>query len=396
MTQRIKYIVLLLPFTLLLAFLPACQSTYIGRWIAWNLSDIEDYKKFPKEEMKNALPYYEYPKVDKQRQLHHISFLKNDEEVRVTLDDLLKQSNTTAFIVIKNDSIYFEGYANGYKRESINTSFSIAKSITSLLIGIAIDQRLISSRHDAITQYLPELLESDPALKVVTFDHLLMMQSGFHYIDNDLPWGDKPKNYYGPHLRKRALNVKLDKAPGKEWEYMGYNPILCGLILEEVTGKTVPQYMEEQVWSRMGMEFTGSWSLDSDESKMAKMESGVNARAIDFAKIGSLYLHEGKWNGHQIISSNWTKSSTSLDGSVRVWGGVHYKDFWWIYPEQDELPQSYAATGHLGQYIFISPRENTVIVRFGKDKGHVDSWIYLFRRLSFELNNQEGHIHRTL
>lgn len=385
MKRLVKYILLFLPLTLLLAFVPACQSTYIGRFIAWNMSDIKDHEKFPGAVMQNAGPVSHYPVASQRQLIDQVSYVDDGEQVSLPMQELLNESNTTAFIVIKNDTIFFEGYASGYTRESINTSFSVAKSITSILIGIALDQQLISSRHDAVTSYLPELLESDPELDKVTLHHLLMMQSGFYYIDNDLPWGDKPKNYYGPDLRKRALNVKADKEPGVEWEYMGYNPILCGMILEEVSGMTVAEFTEQYLWSKLGMEYPGSWSLDSEDTRMAKMESGVNGRAIDFAKIGSMFLHMGQWNGDQVVSPEWVKSSTSLEGSVAVWDGVRYKDFWWVYPEKEDLPRAYAATGHLGQYIFVSPEENTVMVRFGKDKGDVP-WIRLFRQLSARLH----------
>jgi CubicO group peptidase (beta-lactamase class C family) len=314
--------------------------------------------------------------------LKHLSYTYKENNYKKGIDDFVESTETTALIIIRNDTILYEGYGNEYTRSSINTSFSVAKSITSLLIGIALDENKISSTHEKITHYLPELLESDPGLNQVTIYNLLMMQSGFYYRDHDLVWGDKPKNYYHPCLRNRALSVKLDEAPGERWQYMGYNPILCGIILERVTGTTVSEYFQDKIWKKLGMEFPASWSLDSDEDQMEKMESGVNGRAIDFAKLGRLMLNQGDWNGEQIISSKWIEDCTSLVGSVKAWEGVHYKKFWWIYPSNKNHPQSFAATGHLGQYIFVSPSENTVIVRFGKDTGKVDSWIKIFRELA--------------
>ena len=168
---------------------------------------------------------------------------------------------------------------------------------------------------------------------------------------------------------------------------MGYNPILCGMILEQATEKSVTKYAEEKIWKKLGMEIAASWSLDSEEGQIEKMESGVNGRAIDFAKLGRLMLQDGNWNGEQIISAQWVKDCVSLEGSAQAWEGVYYKNFWWLYPANDQHPQSFAATGHLGQYIFVSPQEQTVIVRFGRDMGNVDSWIRIFRDVATQVGS---------
>ncbi|MDX1628229.1 MAG: serine hydrolase [Fulvivirga sp.] len=371
---------------LLLAYLPACQSTYVGRYIAWNNSDISDHEKFPKRALIKSEDPFIYP--ERHYEIEAFSYTANGRHKAMPPAQFLEETNTTALIVIKNDSIYYEGYGSGYERGSINTSFSIAKSVTALLIGIALDQGLIESIEDPMIKYLPELKSNDPQGSV-TIRHLLMMQSGFYYIDHDLPWGDKPKNYYKPNLRERAYNVQITETPGTEWQYMGYNPILCGMILEKVTHQSVTAFFEEEVWKPMGAEYAGSWSLDSKASQMEKMESGINGRAIDFVKIASLYLHHGHWNDRDIVSSDWVQACTSLDGSVKAWEGTHYKNFWWLYPSSDTLPFAYAATGHLGQYLFISPEERTVIARFGKNKGDLDSWIAFFRNLSYQM--EENH-----
>lgn len=379
-----RFGVLFLFGAVILLLIPACESTYLGRWVAWNFSDIEDYKKFPYREVSNASPVFNFA-VAAAPKVNTVSYQYKGKDYKKPIADFIDQTGTTAFIIIKNDTILFEGYGNGYTRSSINTSFSIAKSITSMLVGIAIDEGAINSTNDPITMYIPELLESDEQIKEVSLANLLMMQSGFYYRDHDLVWGDKPKNYYHPCLRSRTLKVKMDEPPGERWQYMGYNPILCGIILERVTGGSVSNYFENKIWSGLGMEFPASWSIDSEEGQMEKMESGVNGRAIDFAKLGRLMLLDGNWEGKQIISKAWVKECTSLEGSIKAWDGVHYKNFWWIYPANEKHPVSYAATGHLGQFIFVSPSEQTIIVRFGKDMGKVDSWIKIFRHMATQV-----------
>ncbi len=366
--------------------MPSCQSTYLGRWVAWNFSDIKDYEKFPSRTIATAGPAFHFRSAHKNQLIKDVTYTFKEKRLNKAIEDFIEQTETTALIVIKEDTIRFEGYANGYTRASINTSFSIAKSITSMLMGIAIDEGAIDSVVDPVTKYLPELMDSDPDLRQVTLSHLLMMQSGFFYRDHDLVWGDKPKNYYSPCLRSRVLDVKLTEPPGARWQYMGYNPIMCGMILERATSQTVSEYFQNKIWQKLGMEFDASWSMDSEEDQMEKMESGVNGRAIDFAKLGRLMLKRGEWNGEQVISADWVVDCTRLEGSVKTWEGVHYNNFWWIYPANESHPQSFAATGHLGQYIFVSPKEQTVIVRFGKSPGKVDSWIRIFRKLATDMN----------
>lgn len=382
----IRLSIALLALTAFLLIMPSCESTYLGRWVAWNFSDIKDYEKFPSRKVFNAGTVFHFTSGADKSPLKTVTYTFKDKKITKAITDFVDQTETTALIVIKNDTIQFEGYGNGYTRSSINTSFSIAKSITAMMMGVAIDEGAIQSLDDPITKYLPELVNSDPKLQSVTLSNLLMMQSGFYYRDHDLVWGDKPKNYYHPCLRSRVLNVKLDEAPGERWQYMGYNPIMCGMILERVTHQTVSNYFHEEIWKKLGMEFEASWSMDSDADQMEKMESGVNARAIDFAKLGRLMLNGGNWNGEKVISKDWVDDCTTLEGSVKAWEGVYYKNFWWIYAANENHPQSFAATGHLGQYIFVSPEEQTIIVRFGKSEGKVDSWIRIFRSIASDIN----------
>jgi CubicO group peptidase (beta-lactamase class C family) len=131
------------------------------------------------------------------------------------------------------------------------------------------------------------------------------------------------------------------------------------------------------------MEFDASWSLDSEEDSMAKMESGVNARAIDFAKLGRLMLHGGNWEGRQIVSKDWVALSSTIDPANRVQGveNVYYQYGWWINGPSDTRSFAVYGSGHLGQYLFIYPEENSIIVRFGKKTGRVDSWGEVFQEI---------------
>jgi CubicO group peptidase (beta-lactamase class C family) len=146
------------------------------------------------------------------------------------------------------------------------------------------------------------------------------------------------------------------------------------------------------------MEYPATWSLDSEKTRFEKMESGINARAIDFAKFGSLFLHNGNWHGQQLISEDWVLESTAPDPDDhrpwRVYGDWkdaegYYKYMWWG-RLNDDGTYDYAAQGHLGQWIYVSPDEDMVIVRFGADNGDVDSWADIFRSLIEKARQTDG------
>jgi CubicO group peptidase (beta-lactamase class C family) len=292
--------------------------------------------------------------------------------------------------VIHNDKLLYERYFNGYNERSVNTSFSMAKSFASALVGIAIDEGHIKSVDEPITDYIPELLEKDKRFKSITIQHLLTMTSGIKYEEGgDLPWSeeaDDTKTYYATDLRELALeNCRIEREPGEYFEYNNYNPLLVGMILERATGMPVARYLQEKLWKPMGMEADGSWSLDSTSSGFEKMESGINARARDFARFGMLFAKEGVWEGKQLVSRGWAQKSTRADTSTDP--SLDYQYFWWVNTPDGEN-YHFSARGNYGQYIYVVPEKDLVIVRLGKEEGDqgYGHWIDLFEELATKLD----------
>jgi CubicO group peptidase (beta-lactamase class C family) len=157
-----------------------------------------------------------------------------------------------------------------------------------------------------------------------------------------------------------------------------------GLILERATGMSVSGYLQEKLWKPMGMEADGSWSLDSTQSGFEKMESGLNARARDFGRFGMLFAKEGRWEGEQLISQGWIEQSTRADTSTDPSQGYQY--FWWV--DTPAATNHFSARGNYGQYIYVAPEKDLVIVRLGKEEGEqgYDYWIELFEDLSTKLD----------
>ncbi len=363
MKRKFKLIV---PLLVLITLTVSCK---IGRFVYYNFANITDYKIFPSRELVNDSVIFHYYAAQKAKAPKSITY--NNEEI--SFNDFLKESNTVAFLIIKNDTIQYENYFNGYNEESIVASFSMAKSITSILIGCALDDGYIKSVDEPVVNYVPELKEN--GLEKVTIKHLLQMSSGIKFNESYAnPFGDAATFYYGTDLKKTIYKMKPQHAPGKGFEYSSGDTQLLGLVLQRsLKGKSITAYLNEKIWTPLGMEYSASWSLDRKDG-LEKTFCCINARARDFSKIGRLYLNNGNWNGKQIVSKEWVKESTHPEKGE---GNVsHYKYQWWLTGDG-----SYTAKGILGQFIYVNPAKHLIIVRLGKNYGNV-SWIPVFKSLA--------------
>ncbi len=378
-----------LSLTIYIYSLPDLDREYALRLLSLGESDVKDYMRFPVREIQNPDRAIMLASDPHPEWFLSITYMANGKKYQSSVDELMTSLQTQALIVIQNDRVVYEKYYNGYQRDSIVTSFSSVKSFNSAMIGIAIDQGLINSVNDPIIQYLPEL--KGRGLDEMTIRDLLLMSSGIKYVEDEnlfpllgVPFSDDAKTYYYPDLQLLALKeVKHgDETIGKYMHYNNYHPILEGMIIERVTGMPVAKYLKQTIWQPMGAEYGASWSLDSMKTSFEKMESGLNGRAIDFARFGLLYLHKGNLNGNQIVTEKWVKESTSPDpNDNREWpswpeyrkNGGYYKYHWWG-NVRDNGHFDYTAAGNFGQYIYVCPQKNLVIARFGEDDEPVDSF----------------------
>jgi CubicO group peptidase (beta-lactamase class C family) len=259
----------------------------------------------------------------------------------------------------------------------------LRSSFLSTLVGIAIEEGAIGGVDDPVTDYLPELAERDERFGQITLRHLLTMSSGLRYDEHSgpVPWGDDISTYYGTDLRDVGLNdSQIVEDPGTTWLYNNYNPLLLGMVLERATGMPVAEYMSTRLWRPLGAEEDATWSLDSEHSGFEKMESGLNAAAVDYARFGLLFLHGGQWNDAQVVPMSWVDSATAGDATDPA---GFYQYFWWV---DDERSDRFYALGNLGQYIYVAPDAGVVIVRNGREWGtENDTWLDTFRTIADEL-----------
>ncbi len=378
--------------------------SYLKRYVFWNNPTNKDYKKFPSEKISCEKSFFEFNKDGsgefyKSDLFREIEYKYKNETIRSSLREFLESTGTTSFIIIRDDKILFEEYFNNYRRESINTSFSTSKSFTSALIGIAIDEGFIKSLDDKVVDYVPEL--KGKASDSLSLRHLITMSSGIKYNTSYYPWADEPKSYHYTDLKKLVLkNVKQEYEPGQYFKYVNYNTILLGIILERSTHSSPIAYLQDKIWKPIQMEFPAEWGMDSRKKGFPKMESGINARSIDFAKFGRLFLNKGKWDNKQIISEEWIKEST---GPLKAPNDqyyvsknfypysmffndkrLYYKYGWWGL-KSDAENYDFMAIGMLGQFIYVCPQKQIIIVRNGSKWGKISWWPGLFKGLTDKL-----------
>ncbi|MBK8612280.1 MAG: serine hydrolase [Flavobacteriales bacterium] len=362
----------ILPIALLLLLASGCT---VGRFVKWNFADRRDYRKFPTRPLPASPQPFHYPVAA--QELGPRKVTENGKEV--PLDAWLADHKTVAFLVIRRDTILYERYFKGYDTTQVHPSFSMAKSVVSMLIGTAIADGLIRDVQQPITDFIPELKAN--GFDAVTIEHVLQMTSGIDFQESYVnPFGTVAKFYYGRQLTKYTLDLKLKNPPGTKWEYVSGDTQLLGLLLERALRakgdpRTLTQYLSDRIWTPLGMEHPSSWSIDHKGDGIEKAFCCINAPARDFAKLGSLYLKKGLWRGQQLVPEAWVETSTK---AVTTNGGASFYRYQWWLPSGEG---DFNAEGILGQFIYVDPARELVIVRLGGAYGNV-GWPQFFRTLA--------------
>ncbi|HRX30250.1 MAG: serine hydrolase [Bacteroidales bacterium] len=378
---KIRHVVLAV-VVLLAIFLSLPQNRYIVKALIYQKVNIDDYKIFANRTVKkgDAQPW----KISSD----YNSLKLSKEEL-----DYFNEFGTVAFLVVKDTALLFEAYWDGYGTNSYSNSFSMAKSIISLLVGCAVEDGYIHSLDDPISKYLPELKAGDS----VTIRNLLTMSSGLSWDESySSLFSQTTKGYYGSNLPKLVLSqISLEK-PGKYFEYRSGDTQLLSLIVERATGKTLSDYVSERIWSKIGAEHNALWCLDR-KNGVEKAFCCFNSNARDFARFGQLVLNNGSWNGKQIIPLDYlhqaVQPATYLKDSETGKPCNFYGYQWWIL-DLDGYHVIYAR-GLNGQYIFAIPQLNSVIVRLGHKRSTVridgtPEDVYKYIRLGIQIINNKN------
>tara|TARA_Y100000385_G_scaffold12854_3_gene13158 strand:- start:8798 stop:10051 length:1254 start_codon:yes stop_codon:yes gene_type:complete len=280
------------------------------------------------------------------------------------LQETLEEIETGAFLVFDRDTLRYEYYENDVTQESKTNSFSMAKSIVTILVQIAIQEGDISSWDEQVLKYIPEL--KGPGSSILTLANLSGMTADIDWNEDYYnPFGIQAKAYYGSDLYQTLVKREIGPEVGLRFKYQSAATSLLGFCLEAATGKKIYDYASEKLWTPLGAESDAFWHLD--ETGNALSYCCYNAIARDYGRLGKLILDNGYWNGERIVDSSFLKSATT-PGTHQYYG----LSFWigTVPSNQSAEKDPYIAfNGHLGQWIIALPNSNRVIVRTGHSKG---------------------------
>ena len=309
------------------------------------------------------------------------------------IHDNIENYDPVAFLVIQDEKIKYEEYWDGYNENSLSNSFSAAKSVVALMIGIALDEGKIKSLDQPVGDFLPEY--SEGSRKELTIRQVLTMSSGLNWEEKyTTPFSTTARAYYGSDIAELVTDLEVVEKPGVYFDYLSGNTQILAMVVESATGQRISHLASEKIWKRIGASQDALWCLDKEDG-MEKAYCCFNTNARDFARFGQLVLNNGIWNNEVLISEDYIIEATTAkeylldkrdDQPVNFYG---YQ--WWII-EYKGLKIPYMR-GILGQYIFSIREKNAVVVRLGHDRsseyiGRHPQDVYLYLDAAFMILDQ--------
>ena len=293
---------------------------------------------------------------------------------KLSVGTFLQDTDTAALLIIQNGAVRFEQYWLTGGRKVNWLSMSVAKSFISTLIGIALEEGHIESINQPITQYCPSLKGS--AYDGVRIKDILQMSSGASWNED---YSDPNSDIMrfgqimaiGGSLNEFAATLVRENEPGTKNHYNSTDTQVLGMLLTSATGRSVTDYMQEKLWSPLGMESDAYWMVDDENMEMAF--GGLNATARDYAKLGELYRNSGVWQGIQVVPEAWVKAATAADAphllpQASEFGGFGYGYQWWLPAADANNTKEFTAIGVYNQFIYVNPDRHLVIVKLSANR----------------------------
>ena len=344
-------------------FIVVTGRTYLYKGIAYTYLSgetgptIYDLDKFPSARIKKSLAPFEW-KLNK-------SF--NQVKLTESQEKYFENLESKALLVCKNDELLYERYWDEHTSSTLSNSFSAAKTVVSLLVGIAIDQNKIKSLDDKVGDYLPAFKSNGK--EKITIRHLLMMSSGLDWEESGKnPLSDNAASYYGDNLYDLVMDQNAIEEPGKRFNYQSGNSQLLGYIVETATGKSLNEYTQINIWDKIGTTEDAYWSLDRKEGD-EKAFCCMYASPRDYARLGKLISQFGNWKGKQIVSKKYIQEMFANPKMETEFTKDNYQYGLHIWTYLGGNEPVYYCRGILGQYIISIPTKDIVIVRLGSKRG---------------------------
>lgn len=322
-----------------------------GLWASYlhgnNSATIDDARFFNTHPIAAADDVWEWPESSRY----------NRQALPEELETVLTETQSVAFLVIQNDSLLTEHYWDNYSDSSQSNSFSMAKSITTMLAQIAIQKGVLTGWHQKVNTLLPGL--AGKYAGELELWHLSTMSSGMQWDESyKNPFAVSAKAYYGDHIGPLMMQLPIVDQPGKAYNYQSGSTELLGMCVMKATGKSLAELAEEWLWKPLQAEYPAKWHTDADGTELAFCCFNSNAR--DFARFGKLMQNSGNWRGVQLLDSAFVQLA------VQPALAPYYGYSFWL----DNLHGTpvFYQRGILGQYIISIPEYHTIIVRLGKKR----------------------------
>ncbi|MBI1319870.1 MAG: serine hydrolase [Candidatus Hydrogenedens sp.] len=296
----------------------------------------------------------------------------------MSTQEFIDYTNTTGLMVLHDDRVVFEKYYRGETAETRHISWSVAKSFTSALIGIALEQGQIDDIMDPVDKYAPSL--AGCGYQGVPLKHVLQMASGIEFTEDyddffsDINRMGREIFAFNVPVEDFVRSLKNGRPSGTVHHYVSMDTQVLAMVLRGATKKSIAELTETQLWKPIGMESDAYWMVDAKGRALAF--GCLNAVLRDYARFGMLYLHEGKRGDTQVVPADWVRASTTPQDDYVMPGDdltslddLGYGYQWWVPVESDG---DYFAIGVYNQFIYVSPKRRVVIAKTSANAHYLD------------------------
>ncbi len=298
----------------------------------------------------------------------------------------MEDTKTSGMLVIRDDVIKYEKYFFGGDENTLFSSNSMGKSFVSVLMGIAIGEGYVESVEDPVGKYIPEFAGTE--LENIPVRACLQMASGINFNEDTDMSGFSMRTLLGMPAMKVISRYGVQEEPYTYRRYISINTEILGQVIKNATGRSLGEYMEEKLWKKIGAAHDAYWTL-SNGTELAM--GGLSISLRDYGRFARLYLREGNYNGEQILSKEWVRDSLDISAeysrpgaNLDAYNAIGYGYQWWV-PEGDK--GEFMAIGVYGQWIYVNPSNQVIIVKTGADpnfmeKGYELKHVEFFRAVA--------------
>ena len=366
--------------SILLLAISIFTSCTITRAIRYGNAAVDDYTVFTQDSVHNAVYNSSFAEKSTSSLIDTLKLdiyrAKADTLLHLTVSELMDYAQVpSAAIMLQDGEVIFEHYSGGWSKESQSCIFSVTKTITSMLCGIALKEGYINSVDDYVTDYIPEFKDADPNFSKLKIEHLLDMTAGLDFKENYAlnPFSKMARLYMGNNSLKTLKRLKFSHSPGENYSYNSATTAILGIVIERAVRKPYAEYLSEKIWKPLGMSRDALIGVDDTRHRVAKSYAGLTTNVRDLAKIGQLFINNGCWEGVQIIDPQFVARCYSVNIAGikgKQQGRYSYSWYWGVDDEKLGKRKYFNTIEELEQYYKNHPEKSVYTIYKNLDNGY--------------------------